>query len=514
MKKSDLPAPFIWGMPPQFTDWRANQAEACDLMLSPVPRFTMAVCPTGFGKSLTYMAAALISGRRTVILTSTKGLQTQLIREFGSIDGILEIKGRGNYPCRLNTKVNCDVGLCAFGVQCSFREEGGCTYYDLVRKAKSPDTRVLITNYSYWMAQNEYSTGLGNWDCLVLDEGHAAVDHVISHISVDFNRKGWEGKILGLDKSHPQSPIEWKRWAESRRPRIESEIEAARIDRKEKRLVQCNHIKAKLEKVEGVRPDWVWESDPYRVMVSPIWPAPFTEGTLFLGIPRVIITSATVVRKTADLLGVAPDELLVEEYPHSFPVEQRPLIHTPTVRMNYRNGETEKRIWMAKLDAIIGPRLRTKGIIHTTSYARRDTVLNRSKFAHHMVTHDRRSTEKVVRAFKRSTAPQILVSPSMVTGWDFPGDECHWQIILKVPYPDLRGTIIKARGAEDKDFINYQVMQNIIQATGRGCRSVDDYCETYLLDNNIVWYMDRNKHLMVDWFKDVYRIERRIPEPL
>ena len=146
MKKSDLPAPFIWGMPPQFTDWRANQAEACDLMLSPVPRFTMAVCPTGFGKSLTYMAAALISGRRTVILTSTKGLQTQLIREFGSIDGILEIKGRGNYPCRLNTKVNCDVGLCAFGVQCSFREEGGCTYYDLVRKAKSPDTRVLITN--------------------------------------------------------------------------------------------------------------------------------------------------------------------------------------------------------------------------------------------------------------------------------------------------------------------------------------------------------------------------------
>ena len=57
-------------------------------------------------------------------------------------------------------------------------------------------------------------------------------------------------------------------------------------------------------------------------------------------------------------------------------------------------------------------------------------------------------------------------------------------------------------------------MQNIIQATGRGCRSVDDYCETYLLDNNIVWYMDRNKHLMVDWFKDVYRIERRIPEPL
>jgi len=510
-----LPPPYVWGAPDHFTSWREGQSEACELMMSHKPRFTLAVCPTGFGKSLTYITAALATGWRTVILTSTKGLQAQLIEEFGSIPGVLEIKGRGNYPCRLNTKVNCDVGLCAFGVQCSFREEGGCTYYDLVNKAKDPATRILITNYSYWMAQNEYSNGLGAWDCLVLDEGHAAVDHVIDHISVQFNRKGWEGKFVNLDRGHPQSVGEWKKWAANLIPEVEGEIELAKINKKEKRLVSLNRTAAKLKTIaENITPNWIWESNPYQITVSPIWPAPFTEDVLFLEIPKVIITSATVVRKTADLLGVPAADLKVEEFPHSFPVENRPLIHVPTVRMNYRNGEAEKRIWMSKVDAIIRPRLGTKGIIHTTSYARRDTVIRRSKFAGDMVTHERKNTATVVRRFKAAPPPSILVSPSMVTGWDFPDDECRWQIILKVPYPDLRGAIIKKRGDGDRDFVNYQVIQQLIQSVGRGCRSKTDVCETYILDNNIVWFMDRNRHLLVDWFDGAYRVNRRIPEPL
>jgi hypothetical protein len=40
-----------------------------------------------------------------------------------------------------------------------------------------------------------------------------------------------------------------------------------------------------------------------------------------------------------------------------------------------------------------------------------------------------------VATFKRRKAPAFLVSPSMTTGWDFPYDQCRWQIIAKVPIP-------------------------------------------------------------------------------
>ena len=37
---------------------------------------------------------------------------------------------------------------------------------------------------------------------------------------------------------------------------------------------------------------WVWEDNPYMVTLSPTWPAPFAETALFLGIPKVVFTSA------------------------------------------------------------------------------------------------------------------------------------------------------------------------------------------------------------------------------
>jgi ATP-dependent DNA helicase DinG len=260
--------------------------------------------------------------------------------------------------------------------------------------------------------------------------------------------------------------------------------------------------------------NWVWEVNPFSITLSPIWPKPFSEGVLFLGIPSVILTSATIVPKTAELLGIPTGNLNYREFPHSFPEANRPLIHIPTVGMNYRIGEMENRIWLARLDKIIEANLGTKGIVHTVSYARRDLVLDRSAHKQHMMTHQRVNTESVVRSFKSSPAPAILVSPSMVTGWDFPGDECRWQVIVKMPYPDTRGTIMKARSNGDKDFINYIVVQQLIQATGRGCRSEDDFCATFVIDNNITWFLDRNKHLLVEWFGGAYRVERTVPKPL
>lgn len=501
--------PTELGLPQKFSKWRTNQEKAWESMLCPSPRFLLQVCPTGFGKSITYMAAAVTVGR-TAILTSTKGLQTQLMRDFGEVEGITDIRGRGNYPCRLNTKLTCDVGLCTFGFKCDMRDGGGCAYYDAWRKALR--SKIVITNYSYWLAQHEFSEGLGMFDLLVLDEAHAAPNHLMDHVSVSFSKSNRvELNLLDLGGSLPNTIGDWQYWGQSKLEEVAVERELAFDNRKEKQFVALKRLEMKLTRLTvRLGSSWVWEDNPYTVTLAPTNPEAHGD-LLWQDSGRVVLTSATIVPKTASMLGVAKRDLEYESYPSSFPLEHRRVTHLPTVRMNYKAGEMEFRQLMSKVDNIIRPRLGTKGIIHTVSYGRRDMVIERSKYSDYMGTHQRRDTEEVVNRFKKSDPPFILVSPTMATGWDFPGDECRWQIIVKLPYPDTRGAIIKARSKMDKDLTAYMVMQQLIQAAGRGVRSADDWCETFILDNNIGWFLQRNQHLLVEWFAGAYQVRTTIP---
>jgi len=509
---TELPPPVAFGLPAKFDKWRPDQSNAVMTQVDSKERFLLQVCPTGFGKSIVYMTSAQLTTGRTVILTSTKGLQSQLMTDFGQMPGVVDMRGRGNYPCRLHTKVNCDMGLCMFGVKCIMKDEGGCAYFDQLNRAKH--AKVVITNYSYWMSQNEYSDGLGRFDMLVLDEAHSAPDHILDHVNITFNKKSWINKSLDLDDSLPNDYMSWRNWAEDRLAEANLGLETAKVHRKEKQYIQLKRLVDKLSRLTEVDKTWVWEDTPMSVTLSPTWPAPFAETILFLGIPKVVLTSATAVRKTADLLGIKNHQLKAEEFPHSFPVQNRPLVHIPTVRMNYKITDMENRLWISKVDQIIRDRVGTKGIIHTISYARRDMILAGSKYSNHMITHSRGDTESVVRTFKRADPPCILVSPSMATGWDFPDDECRFQIIVKLPYPDMRGAIMKARSRGDNDYINYIVAQQLIQATGRGVRSRTDWCETYVIDNNVTWFLDRNDKLVVDWFKEAFSVRNTVPKPM
>ena len=481
---------MIFGLPPKFSVWREGQQEECIHIIGPGPRFRLLAAPTGFGKSVVYVAAAALSGR-TAILTSTKGLQSQLKRDFGGVD----IRGRNNYPCRLNTHLTCDQGLCLFGVRCPMREEGGCLYLDQLKRARH--SKLVITNYSYWLAQHEYSEGLGDFDFLVLDEAHEIPKHILDHMAV----------TIKPPRKPPQTLVGWREWAEGEKFVVEQRIKKAKEARKEKTFAILRARLTKISRLAEMSEDWKWEESPEKIIFSPVWPAPYADR-LFLNVPKVLLTSATLVPKTADLLGI--QDYVYRTVQSSFPVANRRFIHLPTVRINFRSTEAEEHVWIRKVDQIINKR-KGKGIIHTVSYARRDLLLKFSKHKKLMLTHNSKNTEEVVQKFKKAKKG-ILISPSMATGWDFPGDQCRWQIIVKLPYPDMRGVIAQTRNKQDPRFASYLTAQQLVQTVGRGTRSKDDWCETFILDNNIVWFMNRNRDLVPEWFLESYSIKNLIPK--
>jgi len=469
------------------------------------------------GKSLQYTASSILLGGRAIILTSTKGLQTQLLEDFKSI-GMVDVRGRNSYFCNLEAdgETTCDHGPCIAGIECKLKNFG-CDYYNAVRRAQRAP--LVVTNYSYWMNQNMYGDGLGNVDTLVCDEAHNAPDIVSNFLTISLDKE--DEVLMPYYPSRPtQMTIpEWREWARSRLPSVEREVESVQRSIRmgtnnrsiRRRLAQLKRTVVNLEEMRSMGENWICDVTRYRIELCPVWPAPYCEGVLFRDIPNIIMTSASMCGKTAAILGVARDEYSKLEFEHSFPIERRRLVHVPTVRMNYKISDMELRQWVTRIDQILRARQDRKGIIHTVSYKRQEMVMMNSKNMKCMMDHGPKEVEKAVKLFKQAKAPAYLVSPSVTTGYDFPGDECRIQIIGKIAYPDSTSKLVKARTKSDKGYNSYIAMQQLIQTCGRSVRSKDDFCENIIIDDNITWFINRYKSYAPEWFTDSFVSRNTVP---
>gem|GEM_PF-1759478 len=529
-----LPSPIFLGLPEKFNGWRPGQDAAVVAALDSSKRFIAINAPTGFGKTPTNFAIATLGGFRAAFLTASKGLQSQLLADFGSC-GLVDIRGQNNYPCRalgpdgiyygqgIAPGVNCDAGPCHVGRSCSARNSG-CYYFDAVQLAKQ--AQYVTTNYSYWIAQHRYSDGLGKFDLLVLDEAHDAPDELAQSLKVDLSEYD-VATILGRNLPHYEDSDAWRSWAtlaaqdgQLRLDKLEALIKYARDNGQEldhATLREAHALKNLLKRIQVVaqmQGHWVVERRLRSASIAPVWPIPYAEQRLFLGIKKVVLVSATVKEKTLELLGVQQKDFEFLEYPSTFPLERRPVVHIPSVRCNHTWSEIEQRTWVRRIDQIISKRLDRKGIIHTTSYERRNLVLTWSEHRRIMLFNDTANIRTTVEEFRQASPPSVLVSPSMVTGWDLPFDECEYAIIGKIPFPDTRSPITKARTTEDASYGPYLAMQAIVQASGRGMRSAGDQCEVFVVDDQWRWFWKKFKRFAPRWFQEAVSYSLTIPDPL
>jgi ATP-dependent DNA helicase DinG len=541
---SVLPVPTEFGLPPKFNRWRPGQDAAVLAAIDSPHRFVVQNMPTGSGKSLAYMAQAALTGGRTAILTSTKGLQQQLIRDFHAM-GLVEIRGQNSYPCialdkdgplhdlvdhrEMQGKIpSVEDGPCHVGVQCPVKHK--CDYFVAMNVARS--STLLVTNYAMWMTAHEFTEGkLGDkdFDLLICDEAHDAADQVGNFVAVEISN--WEiQSLLGTKPLQDGSTNDaWREWAAFHAAKMKAKIDDLEMTIKELRqdgtripgsmLRQARSLKRlnrKLGMLTHMRGEWVTEQQPSNYLFSPVWPAPYCERYLFRDIPKVVLVSATIRPKTLQYLGVARTDADFKEYDSTFPREHAPIIHVPTARLSFRTDPTQVQLWARRIDQIIGPRLELgrKGLIHTVSYARQKDVYRNSEHRAQMLIHAPDNTRMVVERFKKMTGAGVLVSPSVTTGWDFPYDECRFQIIGKVPFPDVRGALQKSRTTSDPDYRNYLTVMELVQMVGRGMRAEDDWCETFIIDDNIGWFVWQQKHLFPKWFLDSFRKVAFIPLPL
>lgn len=545
--------PTKYGMPDKFQDWRPNQEDSIIRALDYDGRFLAQCIPTGSGKSLGYMTVGALDGGRMVVLTQTKALQKQLLDDFGDI-GLVEIKGKNSYPCRAEGgEIGCDEGMCNLGYRCRYRERG-CAYYDQLRTAKN--SRLVVANYAYWLTLHMYrgvnptkgsDMTLGEVDRLVLDEAHAAPDQM-SKIITGQLFEDEVAQLMGARIPHKRENLH--AWVVKHYKPLRDLIDAAKLqagqnDAKRRLALRLNRLKGKLDWIRTTCKDddwlylWVKTRKGLAWRYMPIWPRHYAKKYMFREASKVLLVSATVRPKTLELLGLVGraeadlqdkdlkgemlrgalvlgaatlGECRFEDYPSNFPVDARRLWWVPTVRVDHKITPAHYRLWLSRIDQIIRKNFQHKGIIHTVSYFRRDKILANSQYRDYMMTHETRDIVNKIKEFKSEDPPAVFVSPSVVTGFDFPYDECRYQVHGKIPFPDTRDPLIAARIDKDPSFPSYMAMQSLVQACGRGTRAPDDWCVNFIIDDHAQWFMKKHRMFAPKWFTDAYGMSPTIPD--
>ena len=529
----NLIAPKDLGFSPsRFPEFRRSQIEVGQKIADSKKRFVALCAPPGAGKTVIYMAVSRLLRKadpssRSIFLTGLKGLQEQIGREFG----VRLQMGMSNYQCVIQPEFQCDKGVCKIGVRCD-KMESGCLYFDAARAARV--AAEVSTNYAYWLHINAKSQGGGlggGIKFLALDEAHDAPKHLASFLRVELNDQdlGKHSPRAFMRRPNADSDClvgDWRGWAKTAIEETEPEyIKLGRMIEQSGASVS-GRVKSDFKHLKELRTglmtieteldeSWAWEKGRYGAIFEPLNPGKFSES-LFCGIPKILLTSATLTKKGIEKLGVKEEEVEFIELDSDFPQERRPIIYIPiklsgaTVRVKYGWSKLEERMWLNMIDSIVESRLGFKGLIHTTSYARARLILESSKWRDYMVSHDSGGTQKAVEGFKNSKDPIILVTPTVIEGYDFPGDQCRYQIIAKLPFPDLQGRIAKKRAEVDKGTGMFMMAQNLVQAAGRVMRGKEDWGETFIIDGQWEWARGTASSLLPRHFRAACQ-ERKAP---
>jgi len=495
------------------------------------PRVLLVEAPPGVGKSHVAMTLARWSGD-AYLLTSQKLLQDQYEREFGA--EVQLVKGRDNYLCERygDARVPTSRGMCR-------RPRGPICQCPYARaKAAALAGPIFCTNTAYFVTlRHWHAEQLGKRKLLIVDEAQNLESQLVSVFTVGFppdQMRAWFGGPLphlpAADDYRPLMAEHLER-LEGRRDAIARELEALRPPEiaadlflrmppsraEQDLLVQRDELDSTLARIRffttSEEGEWVvrYPADPAATLeLIPLTVAPMARELFADAAELTVLSSAFLGHRAvlAESFGVDASALRAFASPSPFPLEQRRIVYRPVGALSRTSlGRLEPALF-AEVGAILADHPREKGLIHAPSYAGGERLVR--DLAARAPAQARRliwvaSSEVKARALEQhrvSPLPTVLVSPSLREGVDLPDDFLRFQIVTKMPFPDLGDPWTAARRARDPRWYALETAKALVQAYGRSCRHAGDHGVTYVLDAQFERFLQRYGVLLPEWFLD------------
>lgn len=502
-------------------------------------KFIVLEAGTGTGKSVIAATLALMA-ENAYILTMTKQLQDQYLNDFKSI-GFRLIKGKGNYPCMTyideGISESCEFGKCVLqNYNCKYKKnlnnledclKDDCCIY---RREKSIalHSDVVITNYSYANLELNNSSDFTKRELIVCDEAHNLETQLMSVLSLELSRKELKEDInfnLSKEIVYNLQIGDYLTWInfiqeitnkyENKKDELEKLVSYDNVSlTKFYKIIKSKIAKFYefLELIEEYPENWVFDYNKKSMIASfkPITIDNYARKLLFNHCDSCLFMSATILdyEQFAKWLGISKSEIYPIRMKSPFDVSRNPIKTCDVVNLSYTKLKENSPKTIPVIKKILNAHKNDKGIIHTISYDCKDFIMNNLHNSR-LIDHNTSNRTRILREFEESDKPLVLVSPSMNEGVDLPGDKCRFQIIYKIPYPNISDKQVMIRKEMDNMWYDYKTVINLIQTYGRGMRSENDYCKTYFIDNRLKDYVivdDFTYNFIPDFFKKAINI--------
>jgi Rad3-related DNA helicase len=236
--------------------------------------------------------------------------------------------------------------------------------------------------------------------------------------------------------------------------------------------------------------------------VSSYFDAILDKGSVSLFMSATILSKDYLCRTT----GLDPEKVkFIRIEDSDFPIKNRPIHMMNVAWLSAKTMNTNMPKIVQAIDNIMSIHSNEKGIIHTTSYTQlkfiKDNVSkeNAGRLIETAFNLDR---SEVLRKHYESKKQTVLISPSLHLGVDLKDDLSRFQIIVKVPYPDLTDKKIAAKKNRDQKWYTWNTVLRLVQAYGRSIRSSDDHATTYILDSSASFLLKNANSLIPRWFTE------------
>lgn len=439
-------------------------------------------------------------------LTITKGLQDQYTNTFADA---VSLKGKSSYVCRVDTSCDVEVAPCLFNNKlkegCILNSR--CDYYNARRDTLMNKFGVL--NYSMFMSLPEH---VKRREYLVCDEASELEDELVKRFSRSLNYKIL--KRLGFKPT--DIPVEnyqkFRIWLETLKINLGNEVEELKKSMNKKKKTTFldtdvqryklfnnlySQIKVTLETWEEC--EYVIEHNLDGVTLKPLRVDKLSDSIFRFG-DKILLMSATIIdaENFAKTLGIKKYKYI--EVDSAFDPKNAPIYVNVGNKINFKNLKQKLPSLAENTFKICDFHKNQKGIIHTHTMEITQFLKDHTNDPRFLFRIDGQNNENIIKQHIESKEPTILVSPSMAFGVDLKEDLARFQILLKAAYMPLSDERIKRLLKEDPDWYMNKMLNNLIQACGRGIRTQNDKCLTYILDGTISDAVVRNSKKLPKYF--------------
>ncbi|MDG7008383.1 MAG: DEAD/DEAH box helicase family protein [Nitrososphaerota archaeon] len=532
-----------------FTTPRPSQKEVLEQVeeaISQPKRFVILEAPVGFGKSA--IAAALCRHLGSAyLLTSTKQLQDQYSADFR----FPVVTGKSNFTCLVPTsdgknppcsKGRCEADwklsecphylsfeeydehnlhACRRDAKCERLKDGKlCPYYG--QKWDAFRAPVMVANYPFLLNEIRYTEDVRRRRLLVCDEAHDLEKQMVGAGSFSLRRSTLESYRVEEDDGPvtiPDMGVEdaaaWEGPLKKAREALGLFVNTYLTDGEmQDPVASCKRVlgslKAFSEELEADPANWVVnsvrksEAGVEEVVFQPLEVGAYTSLLFDVG-ETVLLMSATVFSKEVfcRTLGIPEEEAaFVRVKESSFPVENRPIHALSVAQLSRTTMDASLGTIARAVDEVMLRHAGEKGVVHTTSYQQARYIMD------HVSEYNRARLSSTENVSSRSALLQahgsrdesVLISPSLYQGVDLKDELSRFQILVKVPYPDLSERRTRVKMERDQGWYDWQTALRLVQTYGRSIRSDTDHAVTYVLDSNFPWFVGRHRGLFPEYF--------------